>query len=91
VQFDSYAYAVQTVRDVRPGVRPFLAVTLARAGFLEIQGDDSEIRVEALDGGEGATLGWGLKTVRLRPGHYRVGERTVEIRAGETTVVDLRR
>jgi hypothetical protein len=65
---------------------------LERAGTLMVRVGKDEIEVRSLDGGESVALEAGVtRVVRLKPGLYLVGDETVEIRAGETSHVDLAR
>lgn len=92
-------YAPSTVRVERPSAAPRLTIVIEPGGVLEILAtpwDNVAVEVEAVDGRTSDTVYTSQGDSRflaLRPGWYRVsdrlGDRTVEVRVGETRRVDL--
>lgn len=92
VRAEAQGYAPRKLRILRPGGTSLLTILLEPGGVLEIRdAGDEPVEVESLDGGERVTVSaeYGSADLTLVPGRYRIGEETFEIRAGETTRVDL--
>jgi len=90
---EARGYLPRTVAVARPAAAARLEIVLEVGGVLEIAGTGADVEIESLDGREtkaADTVADGMRCVTLRPGLYRIGGKTFEIRAGEVTRVNLR-